>query len=245
MLKKKFAAFIAVALIQLSSSAAFAAFADLDLVQVVYERNGGAEYATDLGNIRSGLSNYDVFKDGVWQTYIPIFAPVNNPANFSLVYFAFDRSTNQLWATGSSYNQIPPVINGSNAGTVGLKSGTTSMYSLYNSQGGSYYTGLTSNYNSYKNRLSTPVGSLANTINAATRANTEASLASLTYSNTITQSLYYWPDATTTVASEKVGMRVASITSYVTVTPIPPAFLLMGSGLVGLAGMRKRIKVEI
>ena len=74
MLKKKFAAFIAVALIQLSSSAAFAAFADLDLVQVVYERNGGAEYATDLGNIRSGLSNYDVFKDGVWQTYIPLYA---------------------------------------------------------------------------------------------------------------------------------------------------------------------------
>ena len=60
MFKKKLTMLIAAALMTLSTSSAFAAFADSELIRVYYDRNG-AEIATDLGKVTdltaAGASN--------------------------------------------------------------------------------------------------------------------------------------------------------------------------------------------
>ena len=116
----------------------------------------------------------------------------------------------------------------------------------YNTQGGSHYSAPTAYY---KNNLSAVTGSMGNNINSATRMNTEASLDGLigSGSGSVTQALYFWDNITTTVTADKSGVEVARITTnadgstvITAPTPIPPAFFLMGSGLLGLLGLRRR-----
>jgi len=242
MLRKKLAAVIAAALMTMTASSAFASFADSELIRVYYDRNG-AEYATDLGLVR------DLTKGGASTTIAGSFGSL---ATGYVAYFALDRGTSQLWATG--IESTPSTILGNATGLTSLKSGTTSMYSLYNTQGGTTYSGLASATSSYKNKLSATQGWLANSITS--RANTEASLSSLisTGTGSVTQNLYYWFSGVTTMAQYKTGYAVASITTLADgstvidsklnpTTPIPPAFLLMGSGLLGMVGLRRKAKV--
>ena len=196
MFRKKIAVTIAAALMTLSASSAFAAFADLELIRVYYDRTG---------------------------------------------------------AVGT-----PSTINGGGLGLNGIKNGTTPMYSEYNTQGGTEYTGLASGSSSYKTKLSSTQGTLAAAISTASRLNTEVSIASLigASSGSVTQALYFWDKATSTLAADKIGVLAATIvtnadgstiiTSSIPApapTPIPPAFLLMGSGLLGMVGLRRKNKV--
>ncbi|RII25236.1 MAG: hypothetical protein CXR30_19135 [Geobacter sp.] len=239
MLKKRIAITLAAAMLTLSASSAFASFADLELIRVCYDR-AGAEIGTDLGKV----------KDILAAPTTTVAGSFGELATGYVVYFALDRTTNELWATGS--NTVPSTITGTIYGLTGLKSGTTSMYSWYNTQGGTNYTGLASDTNSYKGKISATQGNMAASITAASRLNTEASLASLITngSGSVTQTLYYWANGLTTITAEKTGVAVATITTNFdgtttinTPTPIPAAFYLMGSGLLGLVGLRRRNKV--
>ena len=62
----------------------------------------------------------------------------------------------------------------------------------------------------------------------------------------VTQTLYYINDATTdgTPGIAKATIITSSDTTVIT-TPIPPAFLLMSSGLVGLFGLRRKLTLSI
>jgi hypothetical protein len=242
MLGRKLFAIITAVLITLSSSSVFAAFGDMELIRIYYDRNG-SEIATDLGNINSILANPNS------STFAGTFGALNLSTSY-VVYFALNRSTNELWASGST--ETPSMINGGSS-ILTLKSGATMVYGNYNNiaQGGSTATGLASAIGSYKNKLSSIQGGLGNTISASTRMSTEASLADI-LNTPVTQTLYYWTNGLTTISSEKTGIAVATITTYAdasstliptSVTPIPPAFLLMGSGLVGLVGLRRK-KIE-
>ncbi|HBG04796.1 MAG: hypothetical protein A2075_11645 [Geobacteraceae bacterium GWC2_58_44] len=249
MLKKKLAALIAAALMMMSASSAFAAFADLELIRIYYDRAGN-EYATDLGLVSNFVAAGAVNSvEGTFGTLATGYS----------VYFALDRTAgmSDLWATGSS--ATPSVIVGGSNGLTGIKSGTTPMYTLYNTQGGTDYVGSAAASNSFRNKLSATQGTLASAINLTTRLNTEASLAGIIgqSSGSVEQVLYFWDNALTGVASEKIGTVAATIvtnfdgSSLITsatpapaaTTPIPPAFLLMGSGLLGLVGLRRKAKV--
>lgn len=89
-------------------------------------------------------------------------------------------------------------------------------------------------------------GALSNAINIATRVNTEANLAALVTgtATSVTQNLYHFTSAN--VAGSVADFNGVTITtsadgsSTVTATPIPAAFYLMGSGLMGLVGLRRR-----
>ena len=238
MLGRKLITFIAAAMITLSSSSAFAAFADMELIRVYYDRNG-SEIASDLGNMSSILASRSTFNGSF--DYLDL-------SSSYVVYFGLDRSMNHIWASGST--ETPSVIIGGTT-MLSLKSGADRVYSNYNAiaQDGSTATGLASATNSYKNRLSASQGFLGNTINLTTRMNTEASLANI-IDSPVTQTLYYWANGSTTNPSEKTGIAVATITTNAdgsttliptSATPIPPAFLLMGSGLVGLVGFRRKL----
>jgi hypothetical protein len=224
----------------LTASSAFAAFADLELIRVYYDR-GGNEIATDLGKVG------DLTANGVNTTIAGSFTGIA-VATSQVVYFALDRATNQLWVSGST--STPSLINGTTGGLTTLKTGTTSMYSLYNTGGGTNYTGAASATNSYKNKISATQGNMANAITTGTRLNTEASLTSIATTNVV-QTLYFWSNGLTTVTADKTGVAAASIITYdngstyiqgETPTPIPPAFFLMGSGLLGMFGLRRKAR---
>jgi len=237
-MRRKIFGVIAAALMTLSASSAFAAFTDLELIRVYYDRNG-SEVATDLGKVK------EIVTPG--GTFTGSFGGLSTGY---AVYFAFDHSTNELWASGST--TTPSVIVGGLVGLYGIKDGTPYVYALYNTQGGTNYTGPAAATNSYKNKLSATQGSLGGSINSATRLNTEVSLNGLidVAGQSRTQALYYWNNALSTMAADKVGIEVARISTNAdgstviatAATPIPPSFFLMGSGLLGMIGLHRRAK---
>lgn len=243
MLKKKIATVLAAAAMTLTASSAFAAFADLDLIRVVYERTTGTtELGTDLGVVKNADGS---IKTGTYAGSLPTVSTANN---LYAAYFALDRTTGELWVSGSSDITKAPVAVGSKGFTSTL-SGTTNLYSYYNlltPDANGVVTAAKSDSRSYTTKLSASQGALANAINIATRVNTEAKLASLVTGSatSVTQNLYYFANAK--VANSK-GVAVATITTFddghtVVATPIPAAAYLLGSGLMGLVGLRRRNK---
>ncbi|MFA7061213.1 MAG: hypothetical protein WC156_10375 [Pedobacter sp.] len=249
MLKKKIVMLIAAAMMTLSASSAFAAFADLELIRVYYDRSG-AEIATDLGNVKDLIApGQSTTKPGSFSTIIKVDGVDTTFTATKVVYFALDRLNSDLWATNST--TTAPLVIGGTTGLTAINAGTTSMYLTYNSQGGTNYAGLATATNSYKNKLSSTQGWLGNTITGvAARAATELSLSNLATNNT--QTLYFWDNAKAATADTdgRTGVAVAQIitnadgsSTIVTAnTPIPPAFFLMGSGLLGMFGLRRKVK---
>jgi hypothetical protein len=237
--KPQFILLLLVLILATSSQSALATFADSHLIRVYYDRFDGREVVSDLGVITSLLAAQGE------QVYAGSFGQIDsNSASTFAVYFAVDRVTNQLWASGST--STPSVIVGGATGMATIKSNVPSIYPLWNTQGGATYFGGPFPLASYKTRLSATQGNLGGAINAATRIYTELPLANLANNNT--QFLYYWNNGVTTNALEKVGVPVAVITTNfdgsttlaALPTPIPAAAWLLGSGLLGLVGIRRR-----
>ncbi|MFZ4856663.1 MAG: beta strand repeat-containing protein [Desulfuromonadaceae bacterium] len=225
MFKKLFIFIVAATFTLGMTGNAFATFADLELIRIYYDR-AGAEIATDLGSVSSLVNSAT-----------PTATPTTTiPGSFGslttgfAVYFALDRTTSRLWASGST--TVASLATGSATGLTSMKSGTSVLYPLLNSQDGTNYTGLASEINSYKNRLSATQGNMASAIAAVSRLNTEADLTGLIGdgSGSVTQNLYFWANANTTVKAEKIGVPVATITTNfdgsTTISPPPPTFVV-------------------
>jgi len=219
--------FVAAAIALSTAACAFADFADLRLIRVYYDRNG-TEVATDLGDVHTLVQTA---QSGGSTTLGGAFTGLTANLTTFAVYFALDRSTgvNDLWATGKV--GVTHTILGGSTGLTSLKSGSSSMYALYNANatdGGTEYTGAAAATSSYKNKISATQGFMGNAINTASRVNTEASLAGVIGSGTgsAVQALYFWDNALTTVAAGKTGVQVATITTNAdgsTVISPPPA----------------------
>lgn len=244
---KKIATSIAAAALMMGvSTSAFAAFADMQLIRVVYERETGTtESLTDLGNLDTLLSAGST-------TIAGSALSANNASNLYVAYFAIKHSTTtpEFWVAGKT--TTTPIAVG-RAGFNTTQANTTKVFSQYNAiAGGSavtgtVYTGQQSAANSYKSQLSASQGSFFNAINIATRSSIEANLSALLLgtATSVTQNLYYFANANT---SNSVGVNIkqaqiitnADGSTTVTTTPIPAAIYLMGSGLLGLVGIRRR-----
>ncbi len=220
MFKRLVTIIVAVTLALSMAGSAFATFQDLELIRVYYDRNG-AEIATDLGKI-SDLVNSTTPASTPTTTIDGSFGSLSTGY---VVYFALDRANFGLWASNST--TTAPLVIGGSLGLTSINSGTTVMYNLFNTQGGTDYTGLASHNNSYKNKLSSTQGWLANTITGvAARAATELSIATLATNNT--QTLYYWSNAKALTAdiAGRTGVAVATITTNAdgsTTISAPPA----------------------
>jgi hypothetical protein len=204
---KKMMTLAVTAAISLTAGNALAAFADLQLIRIVYERTTGTEeLASTLGDVGTLAAS-----GGTIDGTLPA---VTTPANLFAAYWALNRTTNELWVSGSTNTTLPPAA----VGTLGFnttKSATDSMYSYYNSplvaaDANGVFTGSQSYGNSYKIKLSANQGALTNGINIATRVNTEASLEGLITGTAPAklQNLYYFANANT--ANSK-GVKVAVI----------------------------------
>jgi hypothetical protein len=226
MLNRVITIFVAIALTLCIYGSAFAVFQDLELIRVYYDRSGD-EIATDLGNVNSLVASGGTLP-GSFGKITTGFA----------VYFALDRATNQLWASNST-TTAPQVI-GQSTGLTAISNGTLSTYAIFNTQGGTTYTGLSSALNSYKNKLSSTQGWLGNTITGTTsRAATELNLTTLSTNNT--QVLYHWANAKAATAdiAGRTGVAVATITTNAdgstTISPPPSSSTIPNAPTIGTA----------
>jgi hypothetical protein len=212
---KKLATLAAAVMLTLSATSAFATFADLQLTRVVLNQTGGVtEIATTLGDVNALLASGGTAGNGLDAFTAQVGGSSADFANLSVVYFAVDTVNRHLWVTG-----LNP------AGTIG-KSGTitgaaTSLFQYYNTllPGGlapapnataNTVLGDASNSSSYRVKMdaTTQFGQFCNFITVGTRANTEASLASLA-TTPVVQNLYYFANYATNAA----GVLARTITT--------------------------------
>lgn len=239
-------------------SNAFASFGDSELIRVIYERNTGTtEQLTDLGNINTILSTPVTTIAGN-----PLTA--NYPSNLIATYFAIDRINSQVWV--SSTSDIPSSFyfngNGYNSGVLYI-SQMLSYYNTLPADANGVVTGPLGVSSSFRVRVDANqgyLGGIVSTVNGSHRT-TEISLASLVdgSASSVTQNLFFNSHGrststldehgnTITIPAQTFGAIVATIstnadgsTTITTPTPIPAAAWLMGSGLIGMVGFRRRL----
>ncbi|NVN90564.1 MAG: hypothetical protein HXX11_08140 [Desulfuromonadales bacterium] len=186
------------------TGSALAAIADLELIRVVYERTTGTnEQLTDLGSISTLLIGTHTIAGDALSAI--------NANNLYAGYFAINRTTKEVWATSGNANA--PVMTGTLAYNT-LTNTSSSVYNYYSSltpDANGVFTGVQSNLNSYRGKMSASQGRLGTSLNATSTI--ESSLASLVgnpSASPVSQTLYYFINASTT---NSVGVPVGTITT--------------------------------
>ena len=227
---KKLATLLAVAaFMAITAGQALADFTDFDLVRVVYDSTG-KEVIDNLGDIRTltpgaAVPAINLSDFGTGKTY----------ANLSQAYFAVDTNGSNVWASGGATAPTSNLGGFTSFATAALNMTTAagSHLVINAADSGSYFTNLDQGGNN------TGTGATLFGINVM-----DASLAALATGGSVTQKLYFFsnPDNVQTgvaqfsLTTNSTGTTVADATP----TPIPPSFLLMGSGLLGMVGIRRK-----
>jgi len=224
---------------------AMASFANGDLIQVVFTTDGsGAEVATDLGSFTAITSGSVTDKS---------FSNTINMANFSgysttdlsVAYFVYNGASGNLglWVTSSDGGLT--TNGGGNKMTAQSLGGSLLTYYKSISSTATTVVGSASNGNSYNNSAdqASNTGNFGGVID-----NTNGSMdATLSATGYVDQYLYYF--AMSTLNGSVNGVEVADIRTYadghteiipLVSTPLPAAVWLLGSGLIGLVGIRRR-----
>lgn len=237
---KKLVTMLAAALLTMGVAAnAMAYFDDLSLVRVVYDSSNpaGVEVAYDLGNINTILASGGNISTG--STILSDFGSVTAD-KLRVAYYAYDTSTSSIWVSGGA--TAPTSLYGSFDNVYG--GGLMSSLNIYSLTGGPKAVTSMSDANSYYT-LFNQSGNLTGSFAGSFASNIgEASLADMATGTQ--QKLYFFADANNakpgTLAMNIVTNADGStaLTAEATPTPIPPSFLLMGSGLLGMVGIRRK-----
>jgi len=246
---KKIATILAAASLMLCMSVpAMAAFADnMDLIRIVYNSAGTQEVYTDLGNINTILSNPSSLATASFITgqtgsagagTLDSGTLFGNTAlsNLNVAYIAFN-TTNRLVTYTSGGDTAPQSIdNGQWFNQIGNFQGYLKGLTVTNGNA----VGNAGNANSYTTILnSNGIGLLGGLLDQSNEAN----LATLASGGVVTQKLYYFADNSTgSAVLQSITLTTGSdgVSTAVNPTPIPPSFLLMGSGLLGMVGIRRK-----
>jgi len=249
------------------SGNAMAAIDNGDLIRVVYDTVGSVEYATDLGSFSSILSRTAggekniVVGAGVDAVQTSIFGSTTQMSDLRVAYFTFDSANGKWVGLASGLESISNVArkygnfetaaqavsgmasaptNGAydanmvtaDSAKLANKSGANTFYTKFSAVLGPNYAGMVSN----------------------TNTNGIASLAALaTAGGTVEQNFFTWTGTNTNVASAgSLAFTLTMLADGSTVinkmdgpqTPVPAAAWLLGSGLMGLVGLRRRMNKE-
>lgn len=230
------------------SGQAMASYSQGDLIQVVYQMGGSMEVATDLGAFAPTTAyagstlNFNTNPFPVAGT--GVFAGAAS-SDLQIAYYVIGSGAATIWTSGPQAGQVSGARQGSAVGAMQnvnnkyASLGTGSQATLAQSDIQSYYT--------IGDKGKAGNGVFAGFIPLA---NGEQNLGALSTTGYVDSYLYYY--ATPGATSAKAGVQVATIrtlangTSQVlgqVTTPIPASVLLLGSGLMGLVGMRRKQSV--
>jgi len=233
MMKKKMVTVLAAALFTLGAAAnAMAYWSAGDLIQVVYNHAGTYEVATDLGAVSSFSGTAAVTASTLSQL------GVSDYNQLYVTYFATNKS-NTAWVNGAT--GTAPVTNNRQYST--LNTNFTNLMNYYSSLdtgatgqavGSQSYT---NSYNTLMAKNGAAYGVLGTYLNGVAGSLAETSLAALTSGSTAGSTLYVM-NGQGSLSGPTTGQVALNITT--TPTPIPPSFLLMGSGLLGMVGIRRK-----
>jgi len=220
---------------------AMASFDSLDLIQVVSQVSGSGtnEVLTDLGQFSSTtpISSTTTFNNAVSLSNFGTGATLSN---LEVQYFVMDTDNlNKVWLSGPTTGQQSALSAGQTL--------TGNMWSVYyqaqTAGGNPVVQAQGSDFSVYKmlENWGTNRGGMGGFIAVGSAA---ANLGS----GVVTQYLYYYDaSALADGAAGTSGHAVAMITTNANgsttispVVPIPAAIWLLGSGLIGLVGIRRR-----
>ena len=241
MSKKKLAALIAAALMTLSASSAFAAFssADNELFRVVFSTDAAATTTVvqDLGALSSLVGTSQTLAGTAFS-----YGTLGSTANAGNTYEIFFAKNNKV--TGTTYDVYAASAAAPTSGNrtyANTNSSITGFYNIYAGQAAST-TGAISDYTTKLEK-----SGLGNLAGFLTTGQVEYSLASVAALN-----LYKFSATSNATFPVTTGTNVDANFSILTnsngsvslqetaTTPIPPSFLLMGSGLLGMVGLRRK-----
>ncbi|KAF0219906.1 MAG: hypothetical protein FD174_1630 [Geobacteraceae bacterium] len=240
-MKKKIVALLAGALMTIAASNAFAFVAtDLELYRVVYDATTKTTYEqiSDLGNFSTLKSlTATTVVGNAYKTAAFDAAAATAGSNLKIAYFAFDVANKQVYLSQTNETAIPKInalkwasagaglvtsvnTDGALAGGLGSNTNVNGFFKKEGVNFGSFFTAGSTTANLSNVSLATMVNNAETHIYKFDNAN--ASVFG-------TQFLTLTTDKTTGLSSVKA-------------VPIPPAFFLMGSGLLGMVGLRRKRK---
>ncbi|HIJ88672.1 MAG TPA: hypothetical protein HPP97_13500 [Desulfuromonadales bacterium] len=258
-MKKKMIMLIAAAMMTLSAGSAFAAnFANMDLIRVITDKTTGStlEIATDLGSITTlaSLAPNTIVGGGVADAFTNYIGTASL-SNLSVQYFAVNRTSalaGQMWIGLDSV-----VTSTSTAGLAAIQnkyaitSTTASVNKYYNSINPTASTVVANSTNAASlsgTNGSTTLGSYAGYtgLNSSDAVQSLANLATASVATTI------WSYGPGNMGLAYTGVKVLDLTTNAdgsttinavatAATPIPAAAWLLGSGLMGLFGLRRKM----
>ncbi len=222
---------------------AMAFFEDTELIRVVYQVNGPNEMATDLGfslnDVTSPLTSTVVLNSNNFS----LFGTSQDWGDYRVAYFA--RDLNGAIAQMNAYVSGPLTGQTSGAGKGATISNAINSISIkYRNLGEAQSTLAKTDPASYFKLLD-----LGSAVSAGSFAafipgkNGEVSLAALATVGYVDQFLYFYDTPNVTAA----GVAIAKIRTFadghteLSAVPVPAALYLLGSGLLGLIGIRRRL----
>lgn len=246
-MKKKIVTLLAAALMAVAFAApAMAAFENYDLVRIVYNTAGTQEIYTDLGNVNTAISNPATLGNTSFitgQTGSAAAGTLDSGtlfgntalSNLNVAYVAFDTANSNVTYTSAGATAPSSIDNGVFYNSIGSFQGYLKGLTITNGNG----IGNATNPNSYASIFQAQGAGL---LGGMLDVSMEANLAALASGGTVTQHLYFFADNSAGTAAD-TGLTLTTNstgTTSSTPTPIPPSFLLMGSGLLGMVGIRRK-----
>ena len=244
-MKKKMIALLAGALMTAAMAGnAMAYFENDHLIRVVYDKSINTEVATDLGKVQDILaaaSKGPITLGTGTNSYLGGALATSALSNLNVAYYSVNVANKDLWLSSKADTQN---ISAANQWTTG-SSMIANTLGKYASLATSSVTLSTADPSSYWNKLDgngTKVGKF-NTFYLS--ANGEMNLAALATGGEVKQNLFFWdnPSLSSGLAGTKqVTIKTLSTggTQVASNVPVPPALFLMGSGLLGLVGIRRK-----
>jgi hypothetical protein len=245
-MKKKMIALLAGALMMFGASSAFAAFssANMEVYRVVYDGTTGStfEAMTDLGSLATLQADAGgTLLDSGTSSFAGLTG--YNQATDKVVYFAFNTATKSVYISQTGEGSNAPASNPTKWASAGipLKTVITTAYASGTTDASgmtSTITGGTGNTSSFKGKGYG--GSFGGYLSGNASTLFAASLANL--ATTDVTHLYFFNGDTGIIGTVALSLTTNAVngTTSIAATPIPPAFFLMGSGLLGMFGLRRK-----